>query len=145
MKYISCIHALNLPCSLETCGDWHTSALQWERPQIRESDNSIFGDYGIEICSIIPENPGTYHIANTLRALLDLLAEGNFGIAQGAKEDFICNDKYTQEFMEKVYMLRDMKHWNKINEFMKREYMFEWDEYVASQKEEAKNREVKVE
>lgn len=45
MKYISCIHDLNLPCSLETCGDWHTSALQWVDLHMRESDNSIFGNY----------------------------------------------------------------------------------------------------
>ena len=48
MEYISGIHALNLPCELETCGDWHTSALQWKRPLMRESNGSLFGDYGIE-------------------------------------------------------------------------------------------------
>lgn len=36
MKYVSLIHALNLPCSLDTCGDWHTSALQWDSPNILE-------------------------------------------------------------------------------------------------------------
>ena len=34
MKYISGINALNLPCSLDTCGDWHTSALQWGIKQL---------------------------------------------------------------------------------------------------------------
>lgn len=132
MQYITCIHALNLPCSLETCGDWHTSAIQWDNPQVRESNDSIFKDYGIEECSCVPKHKGTHHIANTLRALLDLLVEGSFGIAQGAKEDFICNDKYTKEFFSKVYMLKSMSNWQDINKFMQKEYMFEWDGYLKS-------------
>ena len=48
MKYISLIHALNIPCHLETCGDWHASSIQWENPHILESDHSLWGDYGIE-------------------------------------------------------------------------------------------------
>jgi len=34
MKYITGIHALNLPCSLDTCGDWHSlkmmALMQWQ-------------------------------------------------------------------------------------------------------------------
>ena len=32
MKYVTGIHALNIPCNLETSGDWHMSAIQWEHP-----------------------------------------------------------------------------------------------------------------
>lgn len=46
MKYITGIHALNIEDSTECCGDWHTSAIQWESPRIAESDDSIFKDYG---------------------------------------------------------------------------------------------------
>lgn len=126
MKYISGIHALNLPCSLDTCGDWHTSALQWGSLKFLESDDSIFKDYGIESCSCVPENKGIFNIANTLRALLDLLVEGNFGIAEGAKEDFICNDRYTLEFFNKVIQLRDTYNWDKIDKFMEKEYKLQW-------------------
>ena len=48
MKYITGVHALNLPCSLLTCGDWHSPSLQWERLRFSESNDSVFGDYGIE-------------------------------------------------------------------------------------------------
>ena len=48
MKYISGVFALNIEDSLETCGDWHTSALDWNRIRLVESDNTIFKDYGIE-------------------------------------------------------------------------------------------------
>lgn len=48
MKYLTGIHALNLPCQLSTCGDWHTSALQWSSLSLKESDDSVFRDYGIE-------------------------------------------------------------------------------------------------
>lgn len=126
MKYITGIHALNLNCSLDTCGDWHTFAIQWDNPHVLESDDSIFGDYGIEQCLSVPFNGGTWNFANTLRALLDLLAEGSYSIAQGAREDFICNEKYTEEFMDKVILMRDFPNWEGIDSFMGKEYRVDW-------------------
>ena len=95
-----------------------------------ESDGSIFGNYGIETCDCVPEHKGVFYIANTLRALLDLLSTGNFGLAQGARNDFICNDAYTQEFFSKVWQLRGTDFWLGIDAFMKHEYMLEWFRYV---------------
>lgn len=130
MRYITGIHALNLPCALETCGDWHTSALRWGDITFRESDGSRFGDYGIEPGHRIPCHDGEYYVANTLRALVDLLEEGNFPVAQGANNDYICNDVYTDEFFGLVYRLRDLPHWEKINRFMTKEYLGEWVRYI---------------
>jgi len=48
MEYITGIHALNIPCKLDTSGDWHASALKWEKISTAESKDSLFGDYGIE-------------------------------------------------------------------------------------------------
>jgi hypothetical protein len=129
MKYISGEFALNLPCSLETCGDWHISGMNWSKLRFHESNGTIYKDYGIEDCSHVPEHKGSYKIANTIRALLDLLIEGNFAVAQGAKNDFICNDKYTEEFFEKVIWLRGSENWSDIDKFMCKEYEIEWLDY----------------
>ncbi|MCR5797636.1 MAG: hypothetical protein K6G63_06935 [Eubacterium sp.] len=129
MKYITGIHALNLRCSLDTCGDWHQSAIQWDNPKIAESDNSFFGDYGLEHGAVIPEHTGTYTIANTIRALLDLLYEGNFAVAQGMNEDFICNSKYDNEVFEMVMKLRQRPNWEEIDSFMGKEYKLKWLKY----------------
>lgn len=43
MRYLSGIHALNLKCELDTCGDWHQSAIQWERLKLYESNESLWG------------------------------------------------------------------------------------------------------
>ena len=129
MEYISGIHALNLPCELETCGDWHTSALQWKRPLMRESNGSLFGDYGIEKNKKIQEHEKRYHTANHIRALLDLLEEGRFSIAQGMRDDFICNDKYDDEIFAKVLLLKDSPNWEDIDHFMQREYYRKWRNY----------------
>ena len=48
MQYLSGIHALNLQCSLDTSGDWHQSAFRWKDLDWRESDGSLWGDYGID-------------------------------------------------------------------------------------------------
>ena len=101
MKYVSGIHALNLVCSLDTCGDWHQSAIQWDNIPMRESNGSIWGDYGIEHNRKIPEHSGQYNVANHIRALLDLLEDGNFTVAQGMRKDYICNDRYTGKCLKR--------------------------------------------
>ena len=134
MLYISGIHALNIEDSLETCGDWHTSALQWERIDLLDSDKTIFKDWGIETDKSIPEHDELYNVANTLRAILDLMVKGSTRYLKGFRDDFICTDRYNQEFFEKVVVLRDLPHWNDINNLMKREFMFEWDNFVSHNK-----------
>lgn len=49
MLYISDIHALNIEDSTECCGDWHTSAIQWQDLHLKDSEGSIFGDCGYRV------------------------------------------------------------------------------------------------
>lgn len=129
MKYISLIHALNLPCKLETSGDWHCSSLQWEKLNIFESSDSLWGDYGIEKNKQIPEHKEKYNVANHIRALLDLLYMKNFTVAQGMNKDFICNSKYDKEVFEKVLLMINLPYWKQIDEFMTKEYLGKWVRY----------------
>lgn len=130
MKYITGIHALNLDCSLNTCGDWHTSGIQWESPYIKESINSTFGNYGIEDNCRVPQHPGSHKVANHIRALLDLLEDGNFGYAQGMKNDFICSDEYNSEIFEKILLLKSQENWKTVNSFMGKEYGRKWLDFI---------------
>ena len=68
--------------------------------------------------------------ANHIRALLDLLYEGNFSVAQGMKEDFICTEEYDEEIFDKVLMLKSFQSWDSINDFMRKEYKDEWGNYL---------------
>ena len=129
MRYVTGIHALNIPCSLDTCGDWHQFSIQWDKPRLRESIGSFFGDYGIEKGVKILGSEAEYNVANHIRALLDLLEEGNFSIAQGMKEDFICNDSYTNEIFSKISMMTSLPKWNEIDRFMTKEYYSEWSNF----------------
>ena len=129
MQYITGIHALNIEDSLETCGDWHTSALRWETIHLIDSDTIIFGDYGIETDKEIPEHTGIFNVANTIRAVLDLLIQGQTGYLKGFYNDFFCTDKYNEEFFSKVIQLRDLPNWEDIDTLMGREFMYEWLEY----------------
>jgi hypothetical protein len=129
MLYLSGIHALNLPCNLQTCGDWHTSGVGWDNIVLLDSERSVYGDYGIERGRTIPENTGTYNVANHIRALLDLLCAGRYGIAQGMNRDYICNDSYTEEIFEKVSAQRNAENWPLTDRFMGREYLSAWLDY----------------
>lgn len=134
MLYLSGIHALNVSCKLLTCGDWHASGINWHSFVLLESETSIFGDYGIEQGKTIPNNPGTFNVANHIRALLDLLVQGNYSIAQGMNEDFICNDSYTEEIFQKVSLTKSLSNWPEIDRFMGREYHTEWLRFKEREK-----------
>lgn len=128
MLYLTNLHALNLPCLLDTCGDWHTSALDWNKLHLKNSEDSIFGDYGIELNKAIPEHKERYNVANHIRAILDLLAEKKFSLISNFKDDFICNDSYTQEIFEKVYELLPN---NDIEAFMRKTYGRRWRHWIG--------------
>lgn len=126
MFYITGQHALNLQCSLNTCGDWHTSALKWNDIPIKSSYNSVFGVYGIEQNIKIPEHNERYNVANHIRALLDLLEQGLFTIARGMNNDYICNETYDNEIFNKVIQLKENSNWDDIDKFMEKEYLMKW-------------------
>lgn len=134
MKYLTGIHALNIPCNLETCGDWHQSALKWEKMVFRESNDSIWGDYGIEYNKSIPCHEEKYNVANHIRACLDLLDLGDYTNPQGMNDDFICNPKYDNEIFTHVIMLKAHSNWDLINAFMGWEYKSKWFRFLRDAK-----------
>lgn len=134
MKYITGVHALNLNCSLDTTGDWHQSALRWEKLTLRDTKDSIFKEYGLEYDKNIPGRTETFCVANHIRAILDLIEEGKFSLVKGMRDNFICNEKYTLEVFNKVIKLKNQPNWNEIHEFMRREYFREWSEFERSNK-----------
>ena len=130
MKYITDIHALNLPCLLGTTGDWHASALQWNSPRMLESDCSPFGDWGIEIDREVPPlGHGKFAVANHIRALLDMIVLGRFTVAQGMNGVFLDTDEYDDVIFDKVFVLSALPTWNNIDHFMTREYKMKWVRY----------------
>lgn len=133
MKYITGIHALNLVCQLDTPGDWHQSALRWKDITYSDTSEGVFGEYGIEENHTIPEHEGVFCAANHIRALLDLIYMRKFSVAQGMKESFISDDKYTPEIFDHVYLLRNLSYWEEINDFMKKEYRVEWINFIKNQ------------
>lgn len=93
--------------------------------------NQYLGTGGIEINKAIPEHEGVFNVANTLRAIVDILESGDTRFLKGFRDDFICTDEYNSELFDKVAMLKDLQHWDSINKLMKREFMWEWDSYCA--------------
>ena len=91
-----------------------------------EKFDSVFGDYGIEDNSSVPGHPGNHKAANHIRALLDLVADGAFGYAQGMKNELICNESYTPEVFSKLLLLKNSPRWLKIKEFIGKEYGVPW-------------------
>lgn len=136
MRYITGIQALNLPCSLETSGDWHLTTTHWEELKMLDTETSPFGTYGIEKRNRVPFHPGEHFCANHIRACLDLIEQGNFSSAQGMRDDYICNESYNKEIFEKVMLLKNRPNWDEIKNFMGREYKCKWLDFLeASEKD----------
>ena len=126
MKYVTGTYALNIPCRLETDGDWHAPALDWKNPRVRESSTSVFADWGIEVSPLPNFGSVSLPVANHLRACLDLLEEGYFSSVQGMREDYISNEAYTPIVLSKVLLLNEMPHWQQIDALLGREYGCDW-------------------
>ena len=126
MQYISGRYALNLPCSLDTSGDWHAASLDWEHLPLLHSEKNFYKDYGIEKHDTPHGLTGTYFVANHIRACLDMLLAFDFSNLSGMRKDFICTDQYDDEIFQKIYMLRDHPRWKEIDQFIEKEYMMKW-------------------
>lgn len=129
MNYVTGIHALNLPCNLETTGDWHSSWIQWKHPTVQDTHKSVFGEWGIEKNRSIPEHVNLVPVANHLRACLDMLEMGDFSNLQGMNKDYISNDAYTDTIFQKVGLLRESNLWPSIDRFLEKEYLMKWVRY----------------
>ncbi|KXB34333.1 hypothetical protein [Aerococcus christensenii] len=129
MRYLTGIYAFNIPCSLETSGDWHWGALNWKQADFKESTSSFYGNYGISQKPV--STPiGAYYVANHIRAFLDLLVEGKFSVVRGSRKEYFGNEKYTLEILNKVYELKGTDNWEAIAQFISREYGLYWQAYL---------------
>lgn len=135
MKYLSGMKALNVPCSLNTTGDWHLYCYDWEQNILLDSNKSIFKDYGIELNKTLPSGE-VVPVANHIRACLDMLENGDFVNLQGMKNDYICCDLYNDEIFKQVMKLRKNQNWKEIDDFMSKEYKLSW---INFKREESAN------
>ena len=44
-------------------------------------------------------------------------------------KDFICNDKYDNKIFDKVILMMDLPYWERIDQFMTKEYLKKWINY----------------
>ncbi len=139
MRYLSGIQALALKCDLNTSGEWNSNYFTWDKLDIRESENSVFKDYGIESAVTLPNGevlPKKLLKANHLRAILDLLeSAGNYSIRllRCFAIDFLNTDEYNQELFEKVVLLAANRNWAIIDAIMTSEFEEVWLDFKAGQ------------
>ena len=127
MRYLTGIYALNVDDPAGTPGDWHAAALDWSNPPMSESGQSPFGDWGIRLQQVA--SLGEIPVASHVRACLDLVASGAYGVAQGMREYFLADDSLAGTVFEKAALLRGGADWPGIDRFMGREYACRWLDY----------------
>lgn len=103
---------------------WNPDALIF-----KESNESVFLDYGIETQRPIPQNDGLFSIANHLRAILDYLENNTLLGMKDLRNSFICVEKYDYEFFDKVLLLNNLPHWPEIDHLMCFEFYRKWLNY----------------
>ena len=134
MKYISGIFALNIPCPLGTTGDWHRSSLTWNKLRLHESDDSVMKEKGIEKDVYVRELGGRYNVANHIRAIADLLDDGDYVTAEGMRNDYLDDDRrFDSTLFEYVYALKETKSecdWWRISLRGEQDYMLKWLKFL---------------
>ncbi len=129
MLYVSGVYALNLPCKLDLQGDWHMSALDWNKVTFLNSADSIYKDYGIEQ-SYSNSLVNLYNVnkANYIRACLDLLEQGKFSLLNTFMHKWLDTDdkKLLSEIFSQVSKLSTSDKWSEIDDLMCHEYMMKW-------------------
>lgn len=126
MRYLTGLWAVNLP-ETDTACDWHGAAYDWDNPPMADSSRSVFGDWGIENRTYtLGGKPRQWPVATHVRACLDMLEQGHVGDAQGMREYFIGNEKYTPLLLKKALLLQGTQHWDAASRLLGDEYGTLW-------------------
>ena len=134
MLYITGLNALTVPCLLGTTGESHISSVDWNSPDIRESEGSPLAEEGIETSVYVPSLNRNFPVANHLRATADLLDGGKYTTVQGMRENWLDGDlSFSRPLFDMVFRLKPAKtedEWGKISKAMERDWMFHWLKYL---------------
>ena len=139
MKYITGWIAFATPCELDTVGKWNlhkNEFLDEYNMTLYESDESPFGDWGIETDKLVDYHEDTtYNVANHIRAYVDMLYQGRFSELKNIYMEVIdCPKALDMIFKLVDDKLRDQKGFQIIDEFLEREYGNLWRSFVDTKK-----------
>lgn len=135
MKYVSGIVAFEVPCNRNSVGTWGIPKRYYVDDTLfvlKDSENSPFGDYGIEKDKLVKHREYTvFNVADHVRAYLDMLYECKFdelkGLYYECVKDLKCrSDIFTYTF----YKLRNLDIFPQVNEFMYEEFGNAWHSYI---------------
>ena len=125
MKYITGLHALHLPCSLETCGDTHHLP-DWKHPTVMSTATAFFGDWGLEWHEIPGHRGKRIPVANHIRACLDMLEMRDYINLQGMNAVYLDAPCYNEFIFNQVLRMQTLPYWKEIDAFMESEYFMDW-------------------
>lgn len=137
MQYVSGRIALGVPCNRNTCGLWNIPKKEYldEYPNsMRESEDSPFGDYGIEKNKFVPFHEiAAVAVADHVRVYLDFLNDKNFEALDGLYFEAINSAKDRSDiFMYTFYKLRERDDYKEIHDFMVKEFGNAWLSYLQA-------------
>lgn len=128
MQYLTGRAALNIVCQLNTMGDWHSTSIDWNNCKYNDTEESIYGDWGLEEGNHPITNESIVK-ANHIRAILDIM-EGTTTTSidwlYGFHYDFLSTNEYDDILIEKVLMLKDNPRWPGINKLMSKTLPLKW-------------------
>lgn len=138
MIYLTGMISFGIPCLLDSRGTWMYSKAEFSNPEYmvsRESNESVFKDFGIEKDKIIPYygDDSLFNVANHVRAYLDILSWGQYDELKGVFYDYIFSMDCRGMIFDSVYKyLRFGKSFQDINRFMSEEFGNAWLSYVTN-------------
>lgn len=135
MQYVTGYLAFGIPCELPTPGKWNITKSEYLDDKLFKlvnSEDSPFGDYGIEKNKLVPHREFClFNVANHVRAYVDMIYAGEFDKLKDLFFECINNAKAREDIFMLVYgKLRKLACYREVNEFMCEEFGNSWHAYV---------------
>lgn len=130
MKYLSGIHALNVPCEEYGNMDWHRGSLDWskeyllENNKLLESEKSILKEWQINREIQIVGFQDKVKVASIVRAICDMILNKEFTYIEGVK-NYLCLEK--QQVEDICYKIKEVYNEDEeIEEYMGYNFTIFW-------------------
>lgn len=126
----------------ESCGIWNIRKhefLDEEALKCRNSEESVFGDWGIQKDVMLPYHEFcTFNVAGHIRAYCDMLEMGKAADMRGLFAEAIDSAKCRMDIFMLVYgKMREHPQYPFIDAFFKEEFGNAWESYKKSVKKNA--------
>ena len=125
MKYITGKQALEIQFMRDN-GGASANPPDFTQLTLENTEDSLLGSYGIETGFTVPQHDGTFAVADTVRALIDLIVSCRFSEAEGFRQQPYWHESLMPELFYRVWVFYGYPMWEAVATFLWQECGKAW-------------------